>query len=316
MFWFLRWSGLSLAGTLLFLVGCSPVGKELTFDEPSAVYRSFDEQRAWSHLEKQLAFGPRPAGSKALDDTRAFLTKTLNASGWAVQEQAFTDSTPRGDIKFVNLRARFGGDSAFRRSVTGLIGSHIDTKIFDEFEFVGANDAGSSTAVLLEIARAASGRPALAQQLELIFFDGEEAFVNFTATDGLYGSRHYARGLRSQSPDKKPEFAIILDMVGDRDLTITLPSDTPPDLARPLFAAAEDLGFRSHFGFFRTAILDDHVPLQAAGVPAMDIIDFDYPPWHKQTDTIDKLKAESLGVIGQTTLLLLEKYLLGAKKGG
>src|SRR5690606_34997487 len=121
------------------------------------------------------------------------------AAGWEVRRQEFEDRTPRGPVRFANLRARFsesGGGDPWARGVESLVASHYDTKLFDDVAFVGANDAGSSTGLLLELARAAAAYRDFAKRLELVFFDGEEAVVQYTATDGLYGSRYYARQLR------------------------------------------------------------------------------------------------------------------------
>src|SRR6202040_1162307 len=122
---------------------------------------------------------------------RAYIEEQLEASGWKVTEQAFSDQTPRGEMKFVNLVAQFGNGS----KPTFLLCSHYDTKIFDAFKFVGANDGGSSTGLLLELARVLALQPALAEKMELVFFDGEEAVENFSDTDGIYGSRHFAQEL-------------------------------------------------------------------------------------------------------------------------
>jgi hypothetical protein len=241
----------------------------------------------------------------------------LEALGWATQRQAFNDETPVGTVNFVNLRARFvgeGGDAGavWNTGVPILIGSHYDTKLYRDFEFVGANDGGSSTGALIEIARVTALRPLLARKLELVFFDGEEAFEpNITATDGLYGSRYYAREMRRWPVDQRPQEGIILDLIGDKNLNIGVPNDSPFHLNERLQKAAKDLGYSDYFGMHDSAIIDDHVPLNNAGVPTIDIIDLDFGPWHTAGDTLDKISADSLRIVGSTALLMVEKYLLG-----
>src|SRR5690606_21020982 len=138
---------------------------------------------------------------------------------------------------------------------------HYDTKVYDTIEFVGANDAGSSTGALMETARVLALDPRLARQVELVFFDGEEAFAQFTPTDGLYGSRHYARKLRETGRAAQFKAGVLWDMIGDKDLTITLPPDSPSAVTKGILEAADALGTRKHFSFARQPIWDDHVPL-------------------------------------------------------
>jgi Zn-dependent M28 family amino/carboxypeptidase len=166
------------------------------------------------------------------------------------------------------------------------------------------------------MARALAINPALAAKVELIFFDGEEAFENFTATDGLYGSRHFASELResatashSASPASDNfRGGILFDMIGDKSLQVTLSPDSPVDLARNIFAAADALGQRAHFTYFSGGITDDHTPLNKIGIPVIDLIDFDFPPWHTAEDTLDKISAESLEIVGRVALYDLIKF--------
>src|SRR3982751_1041954 len=141
-------------------------------------------EKALAHVQQLVDLGPRPSGSGALEKTRGYLEKQLQAAGWKVARQSFVDVTPRGKVTFTNLIATFGdkADPQF------LLCSHYDTKVYDTVRFVGANDGGSSTGLLLELGRVLAGDPAMARRVELVFFDGEEAVVNFTDTDGLYGS--------------------------------------------------------------------------------------------------------------------------------
>ena len=190
-----------------------------------------------------------------------------------------------------------------------LLCSHYDTKVFDTIRFIGANDGGSSTGLLLELARVIGQHPTLASKIELVFFDGEEAFEQFSGTDGLYGSRYFARQLRDSRP-KQFRGGLLFDMVGDRSLGITLPDDSPADVARDIFAAAEALKLRSYFTYLGRDLIDDHAPLNGIGIPTLDVIDFDYPWWHTADDTIDKISAPSLQIVGSVTLYYLSEIAL------
>ena len=204
--------------------------------------------------------------------------------------------------------AQFSGEKN-AASPSFLLCSHYDTKIFDAIRFVGANDGGSSTGLLLELARVIGQHPNLARKIELVFFDGEEAFVQFSEADGLYGSRYFAKQLQSDGA-KQFRAGVLFDMVGDRSLDITLPSDSPPEMARYIFAAAEALKSRSYFTYLDRGMTDDHTPLNAIGIPTIDIIDFDFPWWHTADDTIDKISAQSLQIVGSVALYYLSELAL------
>ena len=305
------------------VLGMSGCGQDKVFDLELATYRNFSGEQALRHVEQQVAVGPRVAGSENLGKVRQYMERVLGETGWDVKRQVFRQKTPFGEVEFTNLRARFVGEikegqapgekqiaRIWERPVTGLVTSHYETKKFDSFEFVGANDPGSSVGVLLEMARVLAGRPVIAEKLEFVFFDGEEAYVDYTDTDGLYGSRYYADSLNRWTKKFRPKWGVLLDMVGDKDLAIRVPQDSPIRLVELLFAAAEDIGLRKYFGFGSQVITDDHKPLNEAGVPTIDIIDMDYSFWHTPGDTANKLSAESLEAVGKVTLLMIEKYLL------
>ncbi|MEO7168472.1 MAG: M28 family peptidase [Spartobacteria bacterium] len=266
-------------------------------------WKEFSGKKALAHVQALVELGPRPPASTALEKARAYLRKNLEASGWKVEAQTFTNKTPRGPVAFVNLIATRPNQITPRF----LVCSHYDTKTFDSIKFVGANDGGSSTGALLELARVLDAHPALAQKIELVFFDGEEAYERFSATDGLYGSRYFAKQLETANRQREYRGAILWDMMGDRDLTITLPPDSPADLASGIFAAADALQVRKHFTYLGEGMLDDHSPLNAIGLPAIDLIDFDYDAWHTSADTMDKLSAASLQTVGAVTLYYLSK---------
>ena len=252
-----------------------------------------------AHVQKIVAFGPRPSGSPELELTRKYIEENLRACGWLAIRDPFNAPTPRGPVEFVNLVARFAGEAGTQQAI---VASHYDTKIFSTIQFLGANDGGSSTGALLELARVLALDPALARRVELVFFDGEEAVSQFSETDGLYGSRNYAAKMRASGRAGQFRFGVVWDMIGDRELTITLPPDSPGELARGIFASADALGARSRFTYFDRAITDDHTPLNAIGIPTIDLIDFRFDYWHTADDTPDKLSAESLRTIGAVTL--------------
>jgi len=251
-------------------------------------------------------FGPRPPGSEAIEKSREYIENQLRRSGGQVTRQAFSDNTPQGKVQFVNLIAQFPRQG--NEAPLFLLCSHYDTKTFDTIRFVGANDSGSSTGLLLELARVIGQHPNLAAKIELVFFDGEEAYEHFSETDGLYGSRYFARQLGGGA--KRFRGGILFDMVGDRSLGITFPADSPAAIARDIFAAAEALKLRSYFTFLDRELIDDHTPLNAIGIPTIDVIDFDYPWWHTADDTIDKISARSLQIVGSVALYYLSEFAL------
>lgn len=283
-----------IALAILCVIAFAACDRANTQSNQRKIWEDFSGDKALAHVQAMTDLGPRPPGTDAIEKTRTYLTKQLESAGWKVERQAFSNDTPRGTVQFVNLIATFGAAS----TPSFLVCSHYDTKTFDNARFVGANDAGSSTGVLLELARVSAGRPELAAKLQLVFFDGEEAYVNFTETDGLFGSRYFAQQLVAQDKAKLFRGGILFDMVGDKSLTITLPPDSPAELAAGIFAAAETLKVRQHFTYFDNDITDDHTPLNEIGIPVIDLIDFQYPPWHTPEDTIDKLSAESLRITG------------------
>ncbi|PYJ18449.1 MAG: hypothetical protein DME96_02080 [Verrucomicrobia bacterium] len=269
------------------------------------VWEEFSGDKAMAHVQRLVDLGPRPPGSDAIEKSRDYIESQLRLSGWQVTRQAFTDDTPHGKVRFVNLIARFPGQG--RAAPAFLLCSHYDTKMFDTIRFVGANDGGSSTGLVLELARVLGQHPNLAAKVELVFFDGEEAYENFSETDGLYGSRYFARQLEANGA-KQFRAGILFDMVGDRSLNITLPADSPVEMARDIFASAEALKLRSYFSYFDREMTDDHTPLNAIGIPTIDVIDFDFPWWHTADDTIDKLSAQSLQIVGSVAFYYLSEF--------
>jgi len=272
------------------------------------IWEEFSGEKALAHVQRLVDLGPRPPGSEAIETSRNYIENQLRLSGWQVTRQAFTDDTPRGKVQFVNLIARFPGHGSTVPSF--LLCSHYDTKTFDTIRFVGANDSGSSSGLLLELARVLGQHPNLAAKIELVFFDGEEAYEHFSENDGLYGSRYFARQIADSKTAKQFRGGILFDMVGDSSLNITLPTDSPSEMARDIFASAEALKLRRYFSYFDREMTDDHTPLNAIGIPTIDVIDFDFAWWHTADDTIDKLSAQSLQIVGSVALYYLSEFVL------
>ncbi len=260
-----------------------------------------------------LALGPRPPGSVALNQVRSLLSKELVANGWVVELQEFERDTSVGKIKFANLRARFQvkDQDPWQRKIDGLLCAHVDSKLFKDKVFHGADDAASACAALVVIAKhLAIHKPEQAAKLELVFFDGEEAFAeNMTTLDGLYGSRHYANTWRTRND--KPKFGILLDMIGHKNLKIRIPTDSPKHLADLMFSIAEKQKVGSHYGIAAGTIMDDHVPLNLIGIPTLDIIgDFSRTRWwHTPGDNADIISADSLNISIGVTLGMLDELL-------
>jgi Zn-dependent M28 family amino/carboxypeptidase len=261
---------------------------------------TFDSNRAWEHVRQQVAIGPRPSGSPANVRTRAYITAQLNALGIKTSEQPFDGVTPIGSVRMANIIGTIPGQRADRI----ILGSHFDTKLFRDARFVGASDGASSTAALIELGRVLKARKPLPFTIELLFLDGEEAVLEWSATDSTYGSRHYVAAAQKSGTVKSIRAFILLDMIGDRDLTIRRDPNSTPWLTDIIWAAAARLGHRQ-FMSEEMAIEDDHLPFLKAGVAAVDIIDLDYPQWHTPQDTLDAIAARSLQIVGDVVVAAL-----------
>ncbi len=271
---------------------------------------------ALAHTQTVLSYGPRPTGSEALNKTRAFLSDQLKASKWVLTEQSFERPTPVGRKTFTNLIARFSTDGNVPKAgqIDLILGAHIDSKDIKEFPFLGADDAASSAGALLVIAKELSQSPDLACRVEIVFFDGEEGFgPAMTMTDGLYGSRYYASLWRDEA--RKPAAGILLDMIGHKDLKIAIPSDSPEPLSKILFDAVKSEKLEQHFTTLDIPVLDDHVPVNNAGIPMIDLVgDFrNFTWWHQQSDDGSNLSAESLDKSIRIVLRMSRAILEGKK---
>ena len=262
---------------------------------------AFDSSRAYEHLRQQVAIGPRPSGSGANAKTRQYITTTLAGFGIKTVEQGFDGLTPIGPIKMVNLVATIPGERPDRIAIA----SHFDTKLFREFRFVGASDGASSTAALLELGRVIKARPKRPFTVELLFLDGEEAVGEWQGTDNTYGSRHYVQAATRAGTLKSLRALILLDMIGDRQLTIRRETNSTPWLTDIIWNTAKRLGHGASFLDEQTPIEDDHVPFLKAGVAAVDLIDLDYAAWHTAQDTLDNVAARSLQIVGDVVVAAL-----------
>jgi Zn-dependent M28 family amino/carboxypeptidase len=264
----------------------------------------FSGGRAFEDLKRLVALGPRPSGSEALTEARQYILHQLRQTGVAAEEDRFVATTPAGSVSMVNVIGKIPGA---RRQVV-IIAGHYETKRFADFSFVGANDGGSSAAFLLELARALAGRKNDFTYW-LVFFDGEEAFREFTETDGLYGSRHLVEKLASYGELSRIEAMILVDMIGDAHLNIHREENSTQWLTELVFQTARRLGYEKYFRDDPRAYVDDHIPFVNAGVAATDLLDFDYGPnnryWHTAQDTLDKCSPTSLTIVGRVVLATL-----------
>ncbi len=271
-----------------------------------AAQGEFSGVSALTFTKKVVAFGPRPPDSDAIHNLQNYLRTEVKSLGWAISEDLFQAHTPAGPKQMRNIIARLPGTSG----KTVVISGHYDTKPTPGVPFVGANDGGSSTGLLLELARVLPKRSPK-DEILLVWLDGEEAFVQWSATDSLYGSRHLAAKWAADGTAPRIKALINVDMIGDQDLQIVEETASTAWLRELVWDTARELGFSKHFGPSQGEVGDDHVPFLDKGIPALDLIDFDYGPgnsyWHTPQDTIDKLGADSFEVVGKVVLDVIRK---------
>jgi glutaminyl-peptide cyclotransferase len=265
-----------------------------------------DGARALDVVKRIAELGERPPGSPGAEAVRGIIVDGLRRAGLEPKRRDFTAFTPHPDlakVELANITADVPGPGR-----TVIVGGHYDAKLLPGVVFVGANDGGSSTAVLLEIARclAAHGSPAA---VRLAFFDGEEALVSWSDADSLYGSKRMAADLAGAAERGRVAAMVNVDMVGDKNLSIFRETLSTPWVFAALARSAGRLGLGAVFGGPRAAIEDDHLPFLRIGVPAADLIDFEYGPgpgsndyWHTAADTPDKLSAESLAATARIVI--------------
>jgi glutaminyl-peptide cyclotransferase len=253
---------------------------------------TFNGERAYADVQTQVAFGPRIPGSEGHAKIQDWIGAELVQAGWQVEVQ---ESEALGH-PIQNIVAKRGAEPA-----QIIIGAHYDSRIFADHDLdpsqhtepvPGANDGASGVAVLLELARTL---PEDTPPVWLAFFDAEDN-GNIEGWDWILGSREFVRNNPIQ-----PRAVIIVDMIGDADLNIYKESNSDQMLTDEIWETARNLGYESKFiPEYKHSMLDDHTPFLEAGIPAIDIIDFDYPYWHTTQDTPDKVSAESLQVVGET----------------
>lgn len=268
----------------------------------------FTGTAALDEVRSFLENGPRDAGTPGAEKAARYLADRLAAAGIRVETDTFHDLTPDGTATFRNVIGRIPG------KVTGivLLGAHYDTKSGIP-GFQGANDSGSGVGLLLALARWYAAAPPMHTSVWFAFLDGEECRREYGPRDGLHGSRRLARTLVERGLAAQVRAVVVVDMVGDRDLRVTLPRNGTPALMSALFAAAQSAGYREVFGLHPGGILDDHQPFLDAGMPAVDLIDFEYglarglnDYWHTPADTVDKLDAGSLEKVGRVLIHWLD----------
>lgn len=297
----------------LALTACVGADAQKPAPAPSASGAKFDSNRAWEHLRRQVAIGPRPSGSAGIAETRRYILEQLKIAGIQAREQAFEASTPIGPIKMANVLAVIPGDRPERIALA----THFDTKLERRFRFVGASDGASSTAAVLELARVLNQRKN-PFTIELLFFDGEEAVIEWTGNDHTYGSRHYVESAKKAGTLAGLKALVLLDLIGDRDLRIRRESNSTEWLTDVIWTAAARLGYQRYFVDEEFTVGgDDHFEFLAAGVPAVDIIDLDYRAWHTADDDLPAVSARSLQIVGDVVLEALpsiEKQLAAPRR--
>lgn len=261
---------------------------------------SVDADRAMRYLREVVAFGSRPPGSSAHSRLEEYLRRQL--SGDDLEEDSFTAHTPVGEIPMRNFIAKFPG----KKDGIIVIAGHYDTNYGIE-GYVGANDGGSSTALLLELARHfRSAQPRDGYSVWLVWLDGEEAIREWGPRDGLYGSRHLAEKWQQDGTLAKTKALLVVDMIGDADLNIDRDLNSTPWLLDLVGTAAKRLGYGSYFYRRQLAIEDDHLPFARLKIPVADIIDLDYGYrnvyHHTRHDTLDKVSPRSLKIAGEVVL--------------
>ncbi|MEI6563764.1 MAG: M28 family metallopeptidase [bacterium] len=263
---------------------------------------------ALNEVERFLGLGSsRVAGTPGAQKAADYLVERLQAMGVYTTLDAFQDPSPDGTNTFRNVMGVIPG----KQDGIVILAAHYDLKSGID-SFVGANDSGSGVGLLLALAPILKAGSSEGSSIWLVFFDGEECRVNYGVNDGLHGSRHLAKKLAADGRSGKVQAFMLMDMIGDKNLTVTIPRNGDSTLISAVFKAAAEAGKRAAFSLADYSILDDHQPFIDKGIPAVDFIDFEYGSaprmndyWHTAADTLDKLSADSLETVGQVVLLVL-----------
>lgn len=260
---------------------------------------TFDGASAFRFAEEQMAFGPRIPGTSAHASAEAKIRDDLRAMGWRVEEQRFTYK----GVGLANVVARLGADGPSPI----ILGAHYDTRpkadrdpSHPDQPVPGANDGASGVGVLLELARVLGLKP-IDRPVWLVFFDGEDS-GEIAGWDWIVGSTYFAEHMTAT-----PTAVVVVDMVGDANLQLYEERNSDKSLTQDIWSVAPKLGYRAFIPELKYPMLDDHTPFRLAGIPAVDIIDFDYPAWHTTGDTLDRISASSLEQVGRTLQYWLEQ---------
>jgi glutaminyl-peptide cyclotransferase len=277
----------------------------ISFPPDTGPLPTFDGNRAMQYLREIVAFGPRPIGSANHKKVEDYIASHLK--GDAVEDDVFTADTPEGKFPVHNIVAKFPGT----KDGIIVVASHYDTNYpLRNTSFVGANDGGSSSALLLELANQLRGKTRDGYSVWLVWDDAEEAVKPETEVafldDSLYGIRHLAEKWQGDGTLKKIKAFLLADMIGDADLNIDRDLNSTPWLEDTVYEAATRMGYQSHFFERKNQVTDDHLPFMQRGVPSADLIDFSYGYnnvfWHTPQDTADKLSPKSLEIAGTVIL--------------
>jgi Zn-dependent M28 family amino/carboxypeptidase len=270
--------------------------------QPAKAPVSFSGELALKQTAAVTEIGPRPAGTPAHEKMEQYILAELKKLSLTPEFDQFTASTPVGQRPMRNIIVRFKGQTDKAVVVCG----HYDTKLETGFQFVGANDGGSSTGFLLEMARVLRNSPPRKLGVWLVFLDGEEAFREWTSTDSVYGSRHLAQRWHDSGEYRNIGAVILVDMIGDKDLGMLRDLNSTGWLNETVRDVARSLRLSQAFIDRQDTIQDDHIPFANIGLPVVDLIDFDYGPdnsyWHTARDTLDKVSARSLETVGRIVL--------------
>ncbi len=297
------------AGFALFCaLACAPVCVAAT-----ALHDEFNAQQAYAYTAEVAGYGERWPGSPGHQKTEDLIHQVLQKDGAQIEADNFTADTPRGPIAVHNIIGKFNVTSDPQQRIFILAG-HYDTLF--KTGFIGANDGGSSTAILLSFADALAHQKTK-MQIWLVWTDLEEAINAFANGDGLYGSTHLAQKLASEGLVPRIRGFFLLDMIGDKDLGVARETNSSQALQRVIAQAAKQLGYGNYFFQYNADIIDDHWPFIQAGIPAVDVVDAEFGPMsagsdgmgayhHTNADTMDKVSEHSLEVVGRTILLTVE----------
>ncbi len=298
---------------LMALAACQ--GETAAPTLPAPERPAFDSVRAWKLLEQQVKLGPRPSGTLENRKTRELILAELTAYGLSPKREPFKAQTPRGEIEMENIFADFEGRPGPRGEPAPMIvlGSHFDTKAFP-FEFVGANDGASNTAVLLELARVLSPASTPPVTYRFIFFDGEESVrPDWVDPDNRYGSRHHVKELdKRKGALKRVKAMILLDLVGDSDLQLEYDSSSSRQLVEIFVKTAKRIGDPKLFASTPYPVEDDHEMFIQVGIPSVDLIDLHFGRianeyWHTAEDTLERCSQDSLRRVGELVLAALPR---------